>query len=73
MRVHNFLSCILLMLISWVGFAETITLKEFLDLAEENHPFFSKEALSAEIEKKQAESLLGAKDWQFSVSRYYSH
>jgi len=73
MRVHNFLSCLLLMLISWVGFAETITLKEFLDLAEENHPFFSKEALSAEIEKKQAESLLGAKDWQFSVSPYYSH
>ncbi|MBA7476878.1 MAG: hypothetical protein GH155_01025 [Spirochaeta sp.] len=73
MRVRNFLSCLLLMLICWAGFAETITLKEFLDLAQENHPLFKKEALSAEIEEKRAESLLGTRDWLASIAPYYNH
>lgn len=73
MRVRIFFIAMMLISITLSVFAETITLQDFLDMVYQNHPFFSREALTAEIEKKQAESLLGAKDWQFSVSPYYSH
>jgi outer membrane protein TolC len=54
------------------GFAEDITMEGFLDLVKANHPFFTKEALSADIERKQAESYLGAEDWYFSISPSFS-
>ena len=73
MRFRIFLAGMLLMLVSLGCFAQTITLTEFLDLAKENHPFFKKEKLAAEIEKKESESLLGSKDWLASISPYYDH
>jgi len=50
-----------------------ITLEEYIDLVKENHPYFKKEQLSVEVEQKQAESLLGAQDWLFSVTPSYSY
>jgi outer membrane protein TolC len=50
-----------------------ITLKEFLDIVQADHPFFSKEQLAVEIERKQAESLLGDRDWYLSVVPTYSY
>jgi len=45
----------------------------FLDLVKANHPFFTKEALSADIERKQAESYPGAQDWVFNITPSFSH
>jgi len=73
MKFRFFPAGMLLLLVSLGCFAQTITLKDFLDLAKENHPFFKKEKLAAEIEKKETESLLGAKDWLASISPYYDH
>ncbi len=68
MRFRLFMAGMLLMLVSLGCFAQTLTLKEFLDLAKENHPFFKKEKLAVQIKKKESESLLGAKDWLAGIS-----
>jgi len=52
---------------------EELTLTEYLDMVKANHPFFQKEQLSVDIEQKQAQSLLGAKDWYLSVVPTYSY
>jgi outer membrane protein TolC len=52
---------------------QEITLTEYLDIVEANHPYFSKEQLSVDIERKQAQSLLGDKDWYLSVVPNYSY
>ena len=44
-----------------------VALAEYLDMVKTNHPYFNKEQLSVDIEEKQAQSLLGAKDWYLSV------
>jgi outer membrane protein TolC len=53
--------------------ADKITLPQYLELVRDNHPFFTGQALAVEIERKQAESLLGAQDWALSASSTYSH
>jgi len=52
---------------------EELTLAEYLDMVQANHPYFNTEQLSADIEQKQAKSLLGAKDWHLSVVPTYSY
>ena len=52
---------------------EELTLSEYLDMVQANHPYFNKEQLSVDIEQKQAKSLLGAKDWHLSVVPTYSY
>lgn len=64
---------LMILLLAVQGFAQEITLAEYLHFVEENHPFFTKEALSAEIERKQAEGLLGAEDWLVGVSPYFNY
>ena len=46
---------------------EIVTMDSFLDTLRSNHPVFTKEDLSVEIEKKAKESLLGAEDWMLSA------
>ena len=53
--------------------AEEISIDEYLDLVKKNHPFFTKEDLSTQIEEKEAESLLGAQDWMLSIEPSYSY
>jgi outer membrane protein TolC len=50
-----------------------LTLSDYLDMVQANHPYFKKEQLSVDIEQKQAQSLLGAKDWNLSVVPTYSY
>ena len=64
---------LLFMLMSFPAFSEEVTMNEFLDLVMKNHPFFSKEALSADIERKQAETYLGDEDWNLSITPSFSH
>jgi outer membrane protein TolC len=48
-------------------------MNEYIDLVKTNHPFFKKESLSVDIEKKFAEGLPGAQDWSLSLTPYYSY
>jgi len=50
-----------------------IGLDEYLELVKTTHPFFIKEDLSVTVEKKGAESLLGAQDWLFNVTPSYNY
>jgi hypothetical protein len=53
--------------------AETITLDQFLNEIRSGHPFFAKEALSVDIERKAQEQFLGAQDWIVRSSPYFAH
>ena len=44
-------------------YSQTISLEEFLELVKESYPFFAKEKLSVDIERKQNEHFLGSQDW----------
>jgi outer membrane protein TolC len=52
---------------------QTIGLEEFLELVKESHPFFVKEKMSVEIEKKANERFLGSQDWILTSSPVYSY
>ncbi len=54
-------------------FAQTITLDEYLELVRRNHPFFKKEALEVDIERKGAERFPGTEDWNFEIAPFYSY
>ncbi len=51
--------------------SQTITMADFLKSVQESHPFFVKESLSSEIEKKAQERFLGSQDWSISSLPYY--
>lgn len=53
----------LVVLVAPVASGQTITLNDFLVLVRSNHPFFEKERMSADIERKGQESFLGEQDW----------
>jgi outer membrane protein TolC len=50
-----------------------IGLEEYLDIVRVSHPFFNKEQLAVDIEQKQAQSILGGKDWNLSLVPTYSY
>ena len=68
MKFRIFFMVLFIMFTAAASFAQEITLESFLDLVKANHPFFKKEDIALDIEKKQAESYPGAQDWGFSVS-----
>lgn len=49
-------------------FSQTINLNEFLNQLQQTHPFFEKEKLTAQIEKEEQDSYLGAQDWNIISS-----
>lgn len=64
--------CVLIVsFFSLFGYAQTVTMSEFLESMQQSHPFFVKESLSPQIEMKGQERYLGAQDWSISVSPYY--
>jgi outer membrane protein TolC len=65
-----FLTVFLLVVLA--GYADEITLDEYLTLVRTNHPFFTKEKLAVDIEKKESQSLLGAEDWILNITPSYS-
>ena len=56
-----------------IALAQTITQSQFLDQLKQRHPLFEKEKLSAEIEKEEQNSYLGAQDWNILSSATFSH
>lgn len=53
--------------------AETVSLSQYLDLLQQRHPFFVKEKLSVDVEKKQHERFRGAEDWQHKAFGRYAY
>jgi outer membrane protein TolC len=52
---------------------QAITLDDYLSLIRSNHPFFIKESLSGDIERKNQASYLGNKDWFLSSNPFFSY
>ncbi len=50
-----------------------ITLEDFFQQVQASHPFFKKEALSSDIERKEQERFLGDQDWVVRSNPYYAH
>jgi outer membrane protein TolC len=74
MRIHKALFvAAAVMFVPLLSFPKDIGVEEFLGLVSANHPFFTQEELSADIERKRSESLLGAQDWRFSLTPSYLH
>ncbi len=65
----------ILLFIIFTGFAfsQTIKLNDFLEQVKQNHPLFSKEKRSVEIEEKNREAFLGSEDWNLTASPFYTH
>lgn len=55
------------------AFSQSISLDGFLEKVKQNHPLFSKEKRTVEIEEKGREAFLGAEDWYISASPFYTH
>ncbi len=51
---------------------QPITLDEYLKMVVDKHPFFNKEALNAEIDRWEGESLLGGQEWIFALQPFYN-
>jgi outer membrane protein TolC len=73
MKPNIFYGMILILLSFQFSNAQTITIKEFLESVEQNHPFFEKESLSTAIQIKEHERFLGSQDWNIKSSPYYIH
>ncbi len=73
MKAKMFYGVVFLSLFCQFGNAQTITMSEFLDSVKETHPLFEKEALSAQIEMREQERLLGSQDWVVSSSPFYTY
>jgi outer membrane protein TolC len=62
-----------ILLLPLLSFAKDIGIEEFLSLVSAYHPLFKQEELSADIQRKKSESLLGSQDWSFSLTPSFSH
>ncbi len=63
MKIHLLMKICIFTFIFQSSIADTITLNDYLDLIQKHHPFFKKELLKFEIEKKRQERYLGDQDW----------
>ena len=53
--------------------AQVITQEEFLNQLKQLHPLFERERMTADIEKEERSSFLGAEDWNLLSSVGFSH
>ncbi|MDH5511374.1 MAG: hypothetical protein OEZ32_13620 [Nitrospinota bacterium] len=53
--------------------AQTISMESFLERVRSTHPFFKKETLAVDVERKTQESMQGDEDWVISGSPSYVH
>ncbi len=58
---------------SFPGKAQSVTMEDYLQQVQESHPFFKKESLTSDIERKEQERFLGGEDWVVRSSPYYAH
>ncbi|MDH5678863.1 MAG: TolC family protein [Nitrospinota bacterium] len=55
------------------AWGQTISMESFLERVKVTHPYFRKETLAVEVERKTQESLVGTEDWVLSGSPSYLH
>jgi outer membrane protein TolC len=55
------------------GYAQTITLEQYLNQLQRIHPLFEQENLTAQIEREDRNSFLGTQDWTLFSSVTFSH
>ncbi|MBC8478149.1 TolC family protein [bacterium] len=55
------------------SYAQTITLDDFLQQLQIDHPLFVREGLTAQIEEAEQASYLGAEDWQLFSQAAFQH
>lgn len=53
--------------------AQVLTLDEYLSRVHATHPFFAREAMETDVQKKERESLIGAEDWELVGSPSFTH
>ncbi len=73
MRRIIFYCLLMSVILHFPAFAQTFTMDDFLARVRESHPFFKKEALLSDIERKEQEKFLGDEDWVVRASPFYSH
>jgi outer membrane protein TolC len=56
-----------------LAFSQNVTMDDFFQQVRKSHPFFKKEALSSDIERKKQERFLGDQDWIVRSNPYYAH
>jgi outer membrane protein TolC len=64
---------LIIALIGQSGYAQTVSLNEYLEKVRMNHPFFAKEALQTDIEKLGRDRFLGVQDWAIHSSKKASY
>ncbi|MCP4137665.1 MAG: TolC family protein [bacterium] len=73
-NLSTYISVFVIILFSAPAFSqEKLNLSEFITLIKKNHPFFKKEALTRQINKKEQKSLGGARDITLKASPYYQY
>jgi len=73
MNKINLASYLLLLVTPGLIVAETLSIKNFLEQVQQNHPFFKKESLNPEILKTQQKALLGGEDWRVNATTSLTH
>ncbi|MFQ5798502.1 MAG: TolC family protein, partial [Bacteroidota bacterium] len=63
----------LIALVAPVASGQTITLNDFLTLVRTKHPFFEKERMAADIERRQQDRFLGEQDWIIRSSLFSAY
>ena len=67
------LTILLLLFMSEVVSANSLTLEQFLTQIVNNHPFFKKETIKPDILKTQQQALLGDEDWYVNATTRLAH
>ena len=73
MKILVIRTVILVLWLSAVGEAQTVSLDELLTTVQQNHPFFEKESLSVDINIESQKRHLGDKDWVVESSPFISY
>ncbi|UCG50600.1 MAG: TolC family protein [Candidatus Latescibacterota bacterium] len=64
---------VIVLLAAQGGFAQTISMDDYLTDVKGRHPFFTKEQIQAEIEEKQRDRFLGMEDWVANSSAFLAY
>ena len=71
MKYAAALGLAIVLLIAQSAYATQLSMEQFLDNVRLNHPFFAKEQLQVDIEKRARDRHLGDKDWVISSTPTY--
>ena len=71
MKVWGLIGAVAVLILSQAdGYAQTITLDEYLSEVRERHPYFAEQSMRPQIETYQRDRFLGEKDWVVASSPF---